>query len=311
MEDVWHGSVWRDFPNANNGSGIYTSNSGNLVFSLYLDWFNAEGSSSCGKHNSVGAILLICLNLPPTQRYKVKNVFLFRIIPGPKEPSLDKVNHLLRPLVVELKEFWTGVFFALTSLHPQGRTIQAAIFPLIADLPALRKVGGFGSHSSIHFCSFCSLSKHNLEEIDKSKFPPFTNDKHHKQANAWLKLDNATEQKKFVKEHGARWSVLNELPYWKPIDYCSIELIHALILGDLKDHTMRFMSLVSSASKLQDVQDKEREWQIDQSHTEPPFAPTPGPSNKGKRKLVDMDDKNPTSNQPTKKIHAATLKGKG
>ena len=197
MEDVWHGSVWREFPNADDGSGIYTSHSGNLVFSLSLDWFNAEGSSSHGKHNSVGAIVLICLNLPPTQRYKVKNVFLFGIIPGPREPSLDEVNHLLQPLIDELKEFWTGIFFASTSQHPQGRTIRAAIFPLIADLPALRKVGGFGSHSSIRFCSFCTLSKHNLEEINKLKFHPRTNDEHLKQANAWLQHDNATSRKKF------------------------------------------------------------------------------------------------------------------
>jgi hypothetical protein len=221
------------------------------------------------------------LNLPPTQQYKVENIFLFGIIPGPNEPSLDKVNHLLRPLVIELKEFWQGVFFESTSHHPQGRTIQAAIFPLIADLPALRKVGGFGSHSCTRFCSFCTLSKHNLEEIDKSKFQLCTNHKHLNQATSWLKLDNATKRKKFVKQHGARWSVLNELLYWKPIDFCSIELMHALILGDLKDHTMRFLSLVSSAAKLKDVQDKEREWQEDQTHTKHPFAPKPGLPNRG------------------------------
>ena len=311
MEDVWHGSVWREFPNADDGSGIYTSHSGNLVFSLYLDWFNSEGNSSHGKHNSVGAIVLICLNLPPTQRYKVENVFLFGIIPGPREPSLDEVNHLLQPLIDELKEFWTGIFFASTSQHPQGRTIRAAIFPLIADLPALRKVGGFGSHSSIRFCSFCTLSKHNLEEIDKSNFHPQTNDEHLKQANAWLQHENATSRKKFVKQHGARWSVLNELPYWKPIEFCSIELMHALILGNLKDHTMRFMSLVSSASKLKEAQDKEREWQNDQSHTEHPFTLKPGPPDKGKRKLADRDDENTTSDEPTKRLRTAALKGNG
>jgi hypothetical protein len=65
MEDVWHGRVWQEFPNLDDGSGIYTEKSGNLVFSLYLDWFNAEGTSNLGKHNSIGAVILICLNLPP------------------------------------------------------------------------------------------------------------------------------------------------------------------------------------------------------------------------------------------------------
>jgi hypothetical protein len=59
------------------------------------------------------------------------------------------------------------------------------------------------------------------------------------------------------------------------------------------------------------VKDKEREWQIDQSHTKPPFALKPAPPNKGKRKLADMDNKNYTSDKPTKKIHVVTVKGNG
>jgi hypothetical protein len=105
MEDVWRGRVWQEFANNDNGSGIFTQHSGNLVFSLYLNWFNAEGASNLGKHNSLGAITLVCLKLPPTQCYKVQNMFLFGIIPGPTEPSLKQVNHLLRPLVEELKLF--------------------------------------------------------------------------------------------------------------------------------------------------------------------------------------------------------------
>jgi hypothetical protein len=95
MEDVWHGSVWQEFPNNDRGEGIFTRSSGSLVFSLYLDWFNAGGTSNLGKKNLLGAITLVCLNLPPTHRYKVENMYLFGIIPGPKEPSLEQINHLL------------------------------------------------------------------------------------------------------------------------------------------------------------------------------------------------------------------------
>jgi hypothetical protein len=116
IEDVWHGRVWQEFVDDDNGAGIFTQHSGNLVFSLYLDWFNAEEASNLGEHNSLGAITLVCLNLPPTQRYKVQNMFLFGIIPGPTEPSLEQVNHLLRPLVEELKLFWNpGHFFPSTA----------------------------------------------------------------------------------------------------------------------------------------------------------------------------------------------------
>ncbi|PLW47940.1 hypothetical protein PCASD_04900 [Puccinia coronata f. sp. avenae] len=74
---------------------------------------------------------------------------------------------------------------------------------------------------------------------------------------------------------------------------------------------MCFLPLVSSAAKLKDVQDKERKWQEDQTHTKHPFAPKPSLPSKGKRKRVDTETKNSTSNVPPQRIRAAALKGKG
>ena len=301
MEDVWHGRVWQDFPNDDKGEGRFTQHSGNLVFSLYLDWFNAEGASNLGKHNSIGSITLVCLNLPPTHRYKVENMYLFGIIPGPTEPSLEQINHLLRPLVEELQKLWMpGHFFSSTAAFPQGRMIRVAIFPLIADLPALRKAAGFGSHQATKFCSFCLLEKKDIEETDISKFPLRDHDQHIKHATEWLETDNHTAREKLVKERGARWSVLNELKYWRPIEYCTIELMHALILGDLKDHSLRFFSLPAAAAKLKNIQKKDIRWQNDQSYTEPPYTNQFGPKpkeilkkDKGKRKREPSPEASP------------------
>jgi hypothetical protein len=85
MSDVWDGSVWRTFADPTDPSIIYTSVSGNLAFSLFVDWFNPFH----GKQQSpvsFGAIVLVCLNLPPSARYLDKNLFIFGIIPGPEEP---------------------------------------------------------------------------------------------------------------------------------------------------------------------------------------------------------------------------------
>ena len=292
MEDVWHGRIWQEFPNSDDGAGIFTQHSGNIVFSLYLDWFNSEGTSSLGKHHSLGAITLVCLNLPPTQRYKAQNMFVFGIIPGPKEPSLEQINHLLKPLVEELKTFWNpGQFFKTTANFPKGRTIRVAIFPLIADLPALRKAAGMSGHQSNIFCSFCLLERKDMEEIDVSKFPLRVHEKHLEHAKKWLETENFTERETLVKEHGARWSVLNELTYWQPIEHCAIELMHALILGNLKDHSLRFFSLTTVGAKLKEMQEKDAKWQNDQSYTNPPYNDKFGPkpkvflkSTKGKRK---------------------------
>jgi hypothetical protein len=282
IEDVWHGRVWQEFVNDEDGAGIFNQHSGNLVFSLYLDWFNAEGASSLGKHNSLGAITLVCLNLPPTQRYKVQNMFLFGIIPGPTEPSLEQVNHLLRPLVEELKLFWNpGHLFPSTASFPKSRMIRIAIFPLIADLPALWKTAGFGGHQATLFCSFCMLKKQDIEETDPSKFPPRDHATHLAQAKKWLETKNHKAREQLMKEHGARWSVLNELSYRRPIEYCSIEMMHSLILGNLKDHSLRFLSLASVGEKLSKMQEKDCEWQNDQSYTETPYTDTFGPKPKG------------------------------
>ena len=120
--------------------------------------------------------------------------------------------------------------FESTNVHAGGRTIRVAVFPLIADLPALQKTAGFGSHAASLFCSFCLLAKEDLEETDMRKFVSRTDEVHLQDASDWQKLSNSTEGKKFSKQKGARWSILNDLPYWRPIQHCSIELMHALVV---------------------------------------------------------------------------------
>ncbi|OAV85814.1 hypothetical protein PTTG_30250, partial [Puccinia triticina 1-1 BBBD Race 1] len=180
----------------------------NLVFSLYLDWFSPEGCSNLGKKATIGAIIL--------------------------EPKLEQINHVLQPLVVELKELW--------------------------DLPALRKTNGFESHAAQLFCSFCLLTKNNLHKTDTRKFPRRTDKDHRQNASAWLQLQNFTKRKKFAKEKGARWSVLNNLPYWRPVQFSSIEMMHALVLGDLKDHSMWFLNVPAAGAQLKSIEELDKAW---------------------------------------------------
>ena len=51
---------------------------------------------------SIGVIYLTILNLPRKDRYKIENIILVSVIPGPKEPKLT-LNPLLAPKVPELK----------------------------------------------------------------------------------------------------------------------------------------------------------------------------------------------------------------
>ncbi|MBW0478704.1 hypothetical protein O181_018419 [Austropuccinia psidii MF-1] len=79
---------------------------GALAFFIHVDWFNAHGKST--RLARIGPIMLICLNLLPSERLKPDNVYVAGIIPGPKELTALQLNYLLMPLIKELKELWQG-----------------------------------------------------------------------------------------------------------------------------------------------------------------------------------------------------------
>ena len=185
----------------------------------------------------MGAIYLACLNLPSDIRYRPENIYLAGIIPGPKEPSLQELNHLLRPLVDELLELWNpGVYLSRTALRRFGRLVRVAIVPLVCDLPAMRKTAGFAGHSSAHFCSYCRLLLKDICNLNRENWPPrMTWKEHHKKATAWRDANQATRSSIFD-IWGVRWSELLRLPYWDPTRFAVIDTMHNLLLGELKHH---------------------------------------------------------------------------
>lgn len=83
--DIWDGGMWKSFKDQEGN--IFTSQSGNLVFGLYLDWVNPHGLKVGGKSCSLGVILLTCFNLPPDIQYKPHNLFVYGFTPTPREPK--------------------------------------------------------------------------------------------------------------------------------------------------------------------------------------------------------------------------------
>ena len=101
LKDVYDGRVWKQFMDYKGepflrGEQVY-------AFMINIDWFQPY------KHltYSVGAIYLSVFNLPRQSRYKLHNICLVGIIPGPCEPELT-VNQYIKPLIEELKDFWSG-----------------------------------------------------------------------------------------------------------------------------------------------------------------------------------------------------------
>ncbi|MBW0582042.1 hypothetical protein O181_121757 [Austropuccinia psidii MF-1] len=114
---------------------------------------------------SIGPIMILCLNLPPSEALKRENVYVSAIIPGPKEPAALQLNELIMPLIKDLKELWQGYHFSPTSTGPSGSFIHVSILMAFADVVAIRKLTGFVSHPGSHFCNFCTIHKAQIEEI--------------------------------------------------------------------------------------------------------------------------------------------------
>ncbi|CDO68121.1 hypothetical protein BN946_scf185044.g29 [Trametes cinnabarina] len=237
LTDILQSPAFRQFrgPDGN----LYSEQAGSdvhLVFGLFIDWFNPGGNKQAGKSRSVGAIYLVCYNLPPELRFLQEHMCLLGIIPGPNEPSVHELNHFLRPLVDELLVLWrSGIWLSQTALHPAGRLVRAAVIPLICDLPAMRKAAGFAGHGSTHFCSFCLLKKPNMNDLSRP-WPSRTWQEHLNIASIWRDAPTEADRTAIFDEHGLRWSELLRLPYWDPTRYAVVDAMHNLFLGDLRHH---------------------------------------------------------------------------
>ncbi|SJK99061.1 uncharacterized protein ARMOST_02346 [Armillaria ostoyae] len=158
MTDIFHGSFLRSFlgPDGRHHFSVSSQGEGRYVFSMGFDYFNPLGNKQAGKKISVGALSLVCLNLPPSERYKPENMFLVGVVPGPKEPG-DAINEYLVPLVDCFKELWeNGVRFTRTWLCSLGRLVRCAIVAVVCDLLAAKKIGGFAPCNQRNFCHICT-----------------------------------------------------------------------------------------------------------------------------------------------------------
>lgn len=238
ISDIFGGTVLRRFSGPDGLPFLPSKGSeGRYVFGLCVDAFNPFLNKQAGKKASSTAIYMVCLNLPPSIRYKAENMYLAGIIPGPREPSLTQINHLLEPLVEELLELWTpGVWFNRTPEWECGRVVRAALVPLVCDLKAARQVMGHGSHSARKFCSICQLPREEIDVVDKNKLVSISSIEYRRRARKWKSATSQSQRDQVFKKYGVRWSVLLQLPYWDPPRFTVIDTMHTVLLGHLHRH---------------------------------------------------------------------------
>ncbi len=97
VSDIYDGQVWKDFLNVAGEPFLQAPFTFGLM--INIDWFQPYTHTV----SSVGVIYLTIMNLPRTLRYKLENLIIIGIIPGPKEPE----HSFLYPLVNELSDFWS------------------------------------------------------------------------------------------------------------------------------------------------------------------------------------------------------------
>ncbi|KAG2738629.1 hypothetical protein P692DRAFT_201730859 [Suillus brevipes Sb2] len=164
-------------------------------------------------------------------------MYLVGIIPGPTKPSTDQINHFLKLLVDDLLPFWNpGVTFSRTAKYPDGRIIRIALIPIVCDLPAAKQIAGFSGIGSKFFCSYCLLPSYDIDNVDRSQWPPRDVETHRKHATAYRDAATPEERQRLFDQFGVRWTELLRLPYWDPISFTVVESMHILYLRILRYH---------------------------------------------------------------------------
>ncbi|KAK0185404.1 hypothetical protein F5146DRAFT_904464, partial [Armillaria mellea] len=83
LMDIFHGSFLHSFlgPDGQHHFSVSSQREGCYVFSMGFDYFNPLSNKQAEKKISIGALSLVCLNLPPSEWYKPENMFLVGVVP--------------------------------------------------------------------------------------------------------------------------------------------------------------------------------------------------------------------------------------
>ena len=171
-----------------------------LAFLLNIDWFQPFKHISY----SVGVIYAVILNLPHNLIYKDNNVVIVGVIPGPKEPKHD-VNSYLGPLVTELLELYSGVWFDTSYSKQFIRGVLLVFHPIC--LPQGRQLVLL--NIEINGCSRClksfitnSENKTDYSGYNRDSWVGRTNDLHR---TMW---QNKGRKKVIEQRYGARYCTI-------------------------------------------------------------------------------------------------------
>ena len=223
LGDIYDGCIWQECLASRFLQSPYC-----YLMTLNVDWFQPFEHTNY----SVGAIYLVVQNLPRHECYKEENVILVGVLPGPH------LHMNLAPLVDELKGYSTG--FRVCSPNGTQITVRVMLTCISCDIPAVRKVCGFLSHSSKLVCNKCykvfegTPGEHDYSGFNRSSWKVRTAEDHRKNCHQILKQVTKSAVSKAEAEYGCCFSALLWLDYYDPIRFVAIDIMHNLYLGTAK-----------------------------------------------------------------------------
>ena len=255
LADIFDGKLWKEWQYVSGQP--YLALPRNFGFMLNMDWFQPF------KHSVyiVGALYMVLMNLPRSERFKPQNVILVGVIPGPHELKLNINSYD----VAEFNKLWTDGIIVKAHGSKELEVFRGALLCVGSDVPAARKVCGFMGHASYKGCSKCTkiFPGSVNTKIDFSGFepcPPRTNFEHRQQTQEVINQTSAGDCFDTEQKYGTRYTELMSLPYFDCVRFHVIDPMHNLFTGTGK-HVMKIIWLDSDnplleKKNLQHMQEK-------------------------------------------------------
>ncbi|KAF9487476.1 hypothetical protein BDN71DRAFT_1513931 [Pleurotus eryngii] len=236
ISDIWLADIFQQLKDHEGNPFLsHSLVEGCLVFGLSVDSFEPNSAKPGQTPSSATGIWIVCYNFPPHLRYLPKNIYLVGIIPA--KPDTTHINPYIQLVVDKFKPFWhPGVTFSWTGNLPNGRSYLALLIPLICDMLGAWQVTGKPAAMAHNLCTICDIDHDDMDLLDPSKWPPKDRQQLLFFAKLWKNARCTAHQSQIFDVYGQCWSPLFDLPYWDPIRFVVIDMMHTLDINLLKGH---------------------------------------------------------------------------
>jgi hypothetical protein len=143
--DFWTGQLCRDLKEIKGLFGKLMD----MGFSLSTDGVKVFKTRSAF---NIWPLMLVNLNLPPSVRYRRKNLLMVGFIPGPRNPK--HLNSYLQPLIAEFIQLQQGIITFNAATNSEFK-LFAHIVVVTADMPGREKLMYLKGNRAYQYCPYC------------------------------------------------------------------------------------------------------------------------------------------------------------